>query len=126
MNGMMTGDLLDGMKVWKQTFDNSAGSFSLGSFDLGAMSCPKRFKGVKMNMDTGAAVNTFPLNFGSDGVGDGRFHRTACGVSVSLMSISERKTHWLAQSVVQCRRNCVQRTTRFLRGTQCTANLATQ
>ena len=42
------------------------------------MSCPKRF-GVKMNLDTGAAVNTFPLNFGPDGAGGGRFHRTASG-----------------------------------------------
>ena len=25
-----------------------------------------------MNLDTGAAVNTFPLNFGPDGVGDER------------------------------------------------------
>ena len=32
-----------------------------------------------MNMDTGAAVNTFPLNFGSEGAGDGRFCRTASG-----------------------------------------------
>ena len=32
-----------------------------------------------MNLDTGAAVNTFPLNFGPDGAGDGRFYRTASG-----------------------------------------------
>ena len=32
-----------------------------------------------MNLDTGAAVNTFPLNFGPDGAGDGRFCRTASG-----------------------------------------------
>ena len=51
--------------------------FSLGSFDLGAMSSPKRFEWVKMNVDTGAAVNTLPLNFGPNGSGDGRFYRTA-------------------------------------------------
>ena len=34
---------------------------------------------MKMNLDTGAAVNTFPLNFGPDGARDGRFHRTASG-----------------------------------------------
>ena len=34
---------------------------------------------MKMNLDTGAAVNTFPLNFGSDGAGGGRFCRTASG-----------------------------------------------
>ena len=34
---------------------------------------------VKMNLDTGAAGNTFPLNFGPDGAGDGRFYRTASG-----------------------------------------------
>ena len=27
-----------------------------------------------MNLDTGAAVNTFPLNFGPVGAGDGRFY----------------------------------------------------
>ena len=32
-----------------------------------------------MNLDTGAAVNTFPLNFGPEGVGDGIFYRTASG-----------------------------------------------
>ena len=34
---------------------------------------------MKMNLDTGAAVNTFPLNFLPDGAGDGRFHRTVSG-----------------------------------------------
>ena len=43
------------------------------------MSDPKRFEWVKMNLDTGAAVNTFPSNFGPDGAGDGRFYRTASG-----------------------------------------------
>ena len=32
-----------------------------------AMSSPKRFEWVEMNLDTGAAVNTFPLNFGLGG-----------------------------------------------------------
>ena len=32
-----------------------------------------------MNLDTGAAVNTFSLNLGPDGAGDGRFHRKATG-----------------------------------------------
>ena len=63
----------------EQTYDNSASSFSLGGSDIGATSYPKRFEWVKMNLDTGAAVNTFPLNFGPDGAGDGRFHRTASG-----------------------------------------------
>ena len=62
---MMVGAQLGGMKVGKETYDNSASSFSLGSFDLGALSSPKRFQWVKMNQDTGAAVNTFPLNFWS-------------------------------------------------------------
>ena len=51
-------------ECWEQTYDNSASSFPLGSFDIGAMSGPKRFEWVKMNLDTRAAVNTFPLNFG--------------------------------------------------------------
>ena len=64
---------------FEQTHDNSASSLSLGSLDIGAMSSPKRIEWVKMNLDTGAAVNTFPSNFGSDGAGDGRFYRTASG-----------------------------------------------
>ena len=62
---------------WEQTYDTSASSFLLGSLDVSATSSPKRFEQVKMNLDTGAAVNTFPLNFGPEGAGDGRFHRTA-------------------------------------------------
>ena len=75
MNGMMNGVLLEGTKV----VNNSASSFSLGSLDFGAMSSPKRFEWVKMNLDTGAAVNTLPLNLGPGGAGDGRFYRTASG-----------------------------------------------
>ena len=37
-----------------------------------------------MNPDVGAAVNTFPLNFGPDGAGGGRFFGTVSGVSVFL------------------------------------------
>ena len=64
---------------WEETCDNFASSFSLGSFDLGAMSSPKRFEWVKMKLDTGLAVNTIPLNFGPDGTRDGRFCRIASG-----------------------------------------------
>ena len=66
MSGMMTGVLLVGTKVGNKRSDNSASSFSLGGLDLGATSSPKRFERVKMNLDTGAAVNTFPLNFGPE------------------------------------------------------------
>ena len=31
---------------------------------------PKRFEWAKMNLDTGVAVNTCPLNFGPDGAGE--------------------------------------------------------
>ena len=62
---------------WDQTCDDSTSSLSLGSFDLGVMSSPKRFDWVKMNLYTGAASNTYPLNFGSDGAGDGKIFRTA-------------------------------------------------
>ena len=65
--------------VWEQTCDTSASSFSLGSLDVSVTTCPKRFEWVKMNLDTGAAVDTFPLNFGPERAGDGRFHRTASG-----------------------------------------------
>ena len=64
---------------WEQRYDTCASSFSLGGLDVSATCCPKRFERVKMNLDTGAAVNTFPLNFGSEGAGDGRFYRTAGG-----------------------------------------------
>ena len=75
------------------------------------MSSPKRFEWVKMNL------------VGPDGAGDGRFYRTASGESTpdgvelgSFVQISERKTHRCTQSVVQCWRNRVQKTTRFLLG----------
>ena len=62
---------------WEQTYDTSASVFSLGGLDV--TSSPKRFEWVKMNLETGAAVNTFPLNFGSEGAGEGRFYWTASG-----------------------------------------------
>ena len=51
----------------------SASSFSLGSSDFGAKSSPKRFEWVKINLCPGAAVTSFPLNFGSEGREDGIF-----------------------------------------------------
>ena len=78
MNGMMTGVLLDGTKVENKRTTTQQAHFHLEVFDLGAMSSPKRFEWVKMNLDTGAAVNQFSPNFGPDGAGDGRFYRTAC------------------------------------------------
>ena len=82
---------------------------------------------MKMNLDTGAAVNTFPLKFGPEGAGDGRFYRTASGewipdeVSLAIprirrtwiAQISERKTYWCTQSFVHCCRDRVQRKTGF-------------
>ena len=64
---------------WEQTYDTSASSFSLGGLDLGVTSSPERFEWVMMNLETGAAVNTVPLNFGPDGAADGRFYWTASG-----------------------------------------------
>ena len=63
----------------EQPYDTSASSFSLGFLDVSATTSPKRFEWVKINLDTGAAVNTFRLNFGPEGAGDGRFFRTASG-----------------------------------------------
>ena len=128
MNGMMTGVLLDGTKVWEQMCDTSASSVSLGRLDVSATSCPKRFEWVKMNLDTGAAVNTFPLNFGAEGTGDGRSHRTAIGEWIPdggawqlqgydenglLRSLNGRLTG-VHKVFLQCGRNRVQRTTGFL------------
>ena len=67
MNGMMTGVRLDGTKVVNKTYDSSASTFSLGGLDVGATSSPKRFEWVNMNLDTGASVNTFPIEFWSRG-----------------------------------------------------------
>ena len=53
----------------EQAYDTSASSFSLGGLDVSATSSPKRFEWVKMNLDTGAAVNTFPLNLCPEGAG---------------------------------------------------------
>ena len=53
--------------------------FSLRRFVFGAVSTPERFEWVKMNLDTGAAVDTCSLNFCPDGEGDGWFHRAASG-----------------------------------------------
>ena len=87
----------------------------------------KRFEWVKLHLETGAAVNTFPLNFGPEGAGDGMFYRTASGEWILdggawqfqgydengfLRSLNGALTD--VQSVVQCCRFRVQRTTRFL------------
>ena len=64
MDGMLTGARLDGMKVGNKPVTIPQTHFSLESFDLGAISSPKRFEWVKLNVDTGAAAKTFPLNFG--------------------------------------------------------------
>ena len=62
---------------WEQTYDTSASSFSLGGLDVSSTSSLKRFECVKVNLDTRAAVKTFPLDFGPERAGDGRFYRTA-------------------------------------------------
>ena len=59
-------------------YDSAASSLSPGSCVL-AFSSPKRFEWVKMNLDSGAAVNTCPSNFAPYRVGDRRFYRTASG-----------------------------------------------
>ena len=51
----------------EQTYDTSASSISLGGVDVSATSSPKLFEWVKMNLDTGAAVNAFPGEFWSRG-----------------------------------------------------------
>ena len=76
LNGMMTGVLLDGTKVGNKRMTLPHAHFHVEFLDLGAMSSPKRFEGVRMKLDTGAAVNTFPLNFGPEGARDGRFYRS--------------------------------------------------
>ena len=80
MNGMMTGVLLDGTKVGNKRMTLPQAHFHLEvwmSVPVGRI--PKRLEWVKMNLDTGVAVNTFPLNFGPEGAGDGRYYPTASG-----------------------------------------------
>ena len=79
MNGMMIGVLWGWHEGWEQTYDTSASSFSLGGLDVSATSSPMRFEWVKRSLDTRAAGNTFPLNFGPERARDGRFYRTASG-----------------------------------------------
>ena len=111
---------------WEQTYDTSASSFSLGGLDLGATRSPKRFEWVKMNLDKGAAVNTFPFVQREQEMQDSIGLPVANGFLTEeawqfqgygekrIAQISEWKTHWCAQGVVQCCRDRVQRTTRFL------------
>ena len=73
MSGMMAGVLLDGTKV-----GNKRMTLPQAHFRLSATNSTKRFEWVRMNLDTGAAVNTFPLNFGP-AAGHGRSYRTASG-----------------------------------------------
>ena len=61
---------------WEQVYDTSRNLMFTWRLDFSATSSPKRFEWVKMDLDTGAAANTFLLNFGPDGTGDGRFYRT--------------------------------------------------
>ena len=79
-NGTMAGVLMNGItKVGNKRMRLPQAHFHLEVW----MSVPPVVRGglnrVKMNVDTGAAVNTFPLNFGPGGAGDGRFFRTASG-----------------------------------------------
>ena len=102
--------------------NNSASSFSRGSFDLGAICSPKRFEWANMNLDTGACSEHMSINIGPDGAGDGRF-RGECvpdggawqfqryDENCLLKSLSGRVTG--AHKVL---RNRVQRTTRFPSG----------
>ena len=90
MNGMMTGVLLDGTKVGNKRMTLPQAHFHLEVWILVPRAVPKRFEWVKMNLDTGTAVNTFPLNFGPEGAGDGRFYRTASG-DLILMELGSFK-----------------------------------
>ena len=106
----------------EQTCDTSVSPVPLGSSDVGAQSSPKRLEWEKMNLDTGAAVNTFPVNFSPEGMGDEGFYDWIPDGEAwqyqgydekSFAQISEWKTHRCTPSVVQCCRDRVQRTTRL-------------
>ena len=77
---------------------------SLGSFDLGAVSSPHRFKWVKMNLGTRAAVSTNPLNFGPDGAGDGKCYTERPVASAFLTLDNFKATTNIAQVFFLTRR----------------------
>ena len=79
MNGMMTGVLWGGTKVGNKRTTLPQAHFRLEVWMLVPPVRPKWTDWVKMNLDTRAAVNTFPLNFGPERARDGRFYRTASG-----------------------------------------------
>ena len=54
---------------WQDKIKNCVSSLTLGCFDLDVMDMSKRFELVKINLDTGAAVDTLSLNFSYDAVG---------------------------------------------------------
>ena len=120
VNGMVIGAQLAGMKVGRNpTLIPQA--HSLREVDLDAPISPTRFQRLKMNLDTGAAVNACPLNFGPDCAGDRRFHTTASDECILdggaleiprlqrkwLQSISARKTPGCSLSSMQCGRVCM-------------------
>ena len=62
---MMIAVRLAGVKVGDILVTIPQAHFSLESFDPSTVSSPKRFEWVKMNIDIGAPVNTFPMHFWS-------------------------------------------------------------
>ena len=58
----------------EQTYDTSVRSVPCGGLDVSAWRGPKRFELVKMNLETGGTVNTFPVNFSPEGIGDEGFY----------------------------------------------------
>ena len=79
MNGMMNGVLLNGTKVGNKRLTLPQAHFHLEVWISVPPVVRSGLNGRKMNLDTGVAVNTFPLNFGAEGAGDGRFYRIASG-----------------------------------------------
>ena len=86
MNRMMTGVLLDGTKVGNKCMTLPHAHFHL---EVLILVPPKRLEWVKMNLDSGAAVNTFTWNFSPEGAGDGRFYRTASGEWMQFQGYDE-------------------------------------
>ena len=62
---------MSGMMIGAQLVDTEVGMNTKSILQAH----PKRFAWAKMNLDTGAEVNTCPLDFDPDGAGDGRFYR---------------------------------------------------
>ena len=81
-SGVMIGARLVGTKVGMKLVSTLQVHALWEAFGRGAVISPKRFEWAKMNLETGAAVNTSTQSLGPDGAEYGRFYRAASSLAV--------------------------------------------